>query len=427
MSAAPDTFWNRPMLAGFRRKSIIATVASIVLLSIVASLVLYDLVVLRTDRLLDTLTESIYLNDGQIPQNEESLDALRQAQEKEGLNPAVNEETPYATRYFTVTQGASEQSADTSHIAAIDDAQAVRYAQDVFDSAAMSGWADNYRYGVFSNDTTKMAVFVDANSFRIKDNVVFKGSMTLIAMFSLTLVLLNLFYNIHATKPVQDSFERQKRFISNASHELKTPLTLIMTDADLAAMETGPSEYLDDIKAECRDMSDLITQMVTLSRMDEEAHPLEMTCVDVTACVESTLHSWRLAAHVKGLDVEGTIERGVFARADQAALKQILVILMDNAAKYCDPGGTITVDVRSDGRKHPCVYVENSYAKAASVQPERLFERFYRADAERADKIGHGIGLSLAKETAESLGACLDVYTKDSPSVIGFKLALKGC
>ena len=414
------------MLAGFRRKSIIATVISIVLLSGVAALTIYDLTVMRTDRLVDTLAMAIYLNDGEIPNDQKALDKLEEVQVAEGLNPAVSEETPYSTRYFVVYLAANgTQRCDMRHIVSVDEQQARDLALEAKGSGKKSGWFDNLRYGMFDKDGEIMAVFVDANTYRIKDRVVFYGSAAMLLFFACTVILLNLFYNRHATKPVQESFERQKRFISNASHELKTPLTLIMTDADLAALEYGPNEYLTEIKDECRDMSDLITQMVTLSRMDEDAHPLEFKQVDVGACVEKVVHSWRGTAESTGLSVGGTIDAGITAKTDEAALKQILVILMDNATKYCDPGGVITVDAHCKGRKHVCVYVENSYANAPNVEPQRLFERFYRADAERAEKIGHGIGLSLAKETAESLGGVLDVYTKENPSIIGFKLVLK--
>lgn len=415
------------MLAGFRRKSIIATVVSIAVLACMGSIFLFDLVVLRTDRLVDTMVYSIYQNDGQMPQDKKSLEKLKQAQIDRGLNPIVSADTPYATRYFTVFEIGGSQDADVSHIASVSKADAMSMAQQATSGADSKGWIGNYRYGVFDKGAGKLAVFIDANSFRVKDSAVFSGSVALLIMFSLTLVLLNLFYNAHATKPVQDSFERQKRFISNASHELKTPLTLIMTDADLAAMELGECEYLDDIKTECRDMSDLITQMVVLSRMDEDAHPLDMTCVNVSACVEGIMHSWRAAAQTKGLTVKVEAERVVYAKADQAALKQILAILMDNAVKYCDKGGTITVHVSGQDRKNPYVCIENSYAKAKDVDTSRLFERFYRADAERAEKIGHGIGLALAKETAESLGATIGASTKLDPAAIAFTLTLKGC
>lgn len=414
------------MLAGFRRKSIIATVVSIAVLSLAAACVIYDLTVMRTNRLVDTLTYCVYLNGGEIPTDQEALDELERVQVSEGLNPAVTEETPYATRYFVVyLDKDGSMRADLRHIVSIDEQRAFDLALEAKGAGKKSGWYDNLRYGLFDNSSEAVAVFVDANTYRIKDRVVFYGSIAMLALYAFTVILLNLFYNAHATKPVQESFERQKRFISNASHELKTPLTLIMTDADLAALEHGPNEYLDEIKAECRDMSDLITQMVTLSRMDEDAHPLEFRQVDVGACVEKVVHSWRGTAESTGLSVGGTIDSGITAKTDEAALKQILVILMDNATKYCDAGGTITVDAHSRDRKHVCIYVENSYANAPNVEPQRLFERFYRADAERADKIGHGIGLSLAKETAASLGGVLDVYTKENPATIGFKLVLK--
>ena len=415
------------MLAGFRRKSIIATVVSIALLGSVAAFFLYDLTVLRTNRLVDTLVYAVYLGDGEISTEPEALDALERAQVSGGLNPAVNEDTPYSTRYFVARfDDGAKPAVDVSHIAAVDADQALSYCQQALDSGILRGWHDNYRYGVFNTAHGKMAIYVDANNYRIKDRVVLTGSIALLIIYSLTLVLLNLFYNRHATKPVQESFERQKRFISNASHELKTPLTLIMTDADLAAMENGPSEYLDDIKAECRDMSDLITQMVVLSRMDESAHPLEFKMVDVGACVADVVHTWSGTAESAGLRIEGTVDSYVMAKTDEAALKQVLVILMDNATKYCDRGGTITVDVHARERKYVCIYVENDYARAGSVDLERIFERFYRADAERAEKIGHGIGLSLAKEIIASLDGVLDVYTKDDPSTIGFKIILKG-
>lgn len=413
------------MLAGFRRKSIIATVVSIAVLSAAAACVIYDLTVMRTNRLVDTLAYAIVINDGEIPNDQRALDKLEEVQVSEGLNPAVSAETPYATRYFVVyLDGSTVTDVDLHHIVSVDESRAIDLALEAKGAGKKSGWFGNLRYGMFDKEGQTMAVFVDANTYRIKDRVVFYGSLMMLALYAFTLILLNLFYNAHATKPVQEAFERQKRFISNASHELKTPLTLIMTDADLAAMEHGPNEYLDEIKSECRDMSDLITQMVTLSRMDEDAHPLEFRQVNVSECVEKVVHTWRGTAESAGLSVGGTIDKNAFAKTDEAALKQILVILMDNATKYCDARGTITVDVHSKGRKHVCIYVENSYANAPNIEPQRLFERFYRADAERAEKIGHGIGLSLAKETAESLGGALDVYVKDRPWIVGFKLVL---
>lgn len=414
------------MLAGFRRKSIIATVVSIALLGTVAAFFLYDLTVLRTNRFVDTLIYAIHINDGEMPTDEQSLKSLENAQIAAGLNPVINEDTPYSTRYFvTVFQDGRNPQVNASHIAAVDEQHVLELCKQVYKVGIPHGWEGIYRYGMFNNGDTTMVIFVDASTSRVKDHIVFSGSIMMLAIFSFVLILLNLFYNRFATKPVQDSFERQKRFISNASHELKTPLTLIMTDADLTAMELGPCEYLDDIKSECRDMSDLITQMVVLSRMDESAHPLEFKTINVSHCVDGVVDTWRGTAEAAGLKVKSKIDSYVMAKTDEAALKQVLVILMDNATKYCDRGGTINVEVHARDRKYSCIYIENDYAKADRIEPNRLFERFYRADAERADKIGHGIGLSLAKETTESLGGEIGVYTKSLPPVIGFKVILK--
>ena len=188
--------------------------------------------------------------------------------------------------------------------------------------------------------------------------------------------------------------------------------------------EKGPSEWIDGIRHEARDMSELITQMVVLSHLDESARVLNLAQTDITKIVEDAVVSWKGDGQVRGLTIDGIIRQGVTCKTDAASVKQVVFILMDNANKYCDEGGTVRVDLEPRGRKGAVITVENSYARADRFDPDKVFERFYRMDAERSQKTGHGIGLSLARETAENLGGSLEAYTVSEPPTIGFRFTL---
>ena len=416
------------MLKGLRRRIMLASIAVLALAYVLLSVGIYVGTAYRTDNMLDTIADSICANGGELP-TEQQIEPMidGEVSPSAGVTSPLNNETPYSTRFFHVVFSPEGEviETDVRYIASVSSDEALAYARQALSSGTRRGWVDSYRYRVcYEHEGVVNVLFIDGRLFQERD----RDLLALLMVSSGVFLLISLFimYQLmrYVTKPVEESYERQKRFISNASHELKTPLTLILADADMEEWERGPSEWIDGIRQETRDISELVTQMVVLSHLDEGARPLNLEETDITKIVEDAVMSWKGDGQVRGLTIDGIIKQGVVCKTDAASVKQVLFILMDNANKYCDEGGTVRVDLEPRGRRGATIRVENSYSKAAQVDPERLFERFYRMDSERSEKVGHGIGLSLAKETAENLGGGLEVYTSLNPPTIGFSFTI---
>ena len=238
---------------------------------------------------------------------------------------------------------------------------------------------------------------------------------------AVVLLLIILFSHV-AVKPAAESYAKQKQFITDANHELKTPLTLILTNLDIAETELGQNEWLDDIRAEGRQMAELVGQMVTLCRMDEEKPPLSKAEFDLSETVADTVSEFEPLARAQGKRMESEILPAVRCFGDEGAIRRLLAILLDNAVKYCDPAGEIRVTLSC--KRHAVLEVVNSYAAVGEADLNRLFDRFYRSDKARTSGSGFGIGLSIAQATASAHRATLSAYRVGS-SEIGFRVVFR--
>lgn len=218
-----------------------------------------------------------------------------------------------------------------------------------------------------------------------------------------------------------ESYEKQKQFITDANHELKTPLTLILSNLDIVEADVGKNEWLDDIRSESERMGLLINQMVTLCRMDESDTPLALADVDLSGVVDDTVSEFEALAADRKKKLTASVEPGVHYRGDEALLRRLAAILLDNAVKYFDAGGEIRVSLRC--RHHPVFTVENTYAEVDRLELDRLFDRFYRADKARTFTGSFGIGLSIAQSIAKKHKGSVIAYKKEG--VIGFRAELK--
>ena len=284
------------------------------------------------------------------------------------------------------------------------------------------GWLDEYRYLVSKQDDGKQLVlFADGSMNRsvFKDTVL----STALLLFGSGLVVFCLiwFFSGRAVKPVAESYEKQKQFITDANHELKTPLTLILTNLDIAQEEVGENEWLADARYEAGQMTSLVERLVTLSRMDEEGSSLKDEEVPLGEAVLDLVSEFVPAAEKKDLRVSTEVDESVTVRGDESALRQLTGILLDNAVKYCDPGGEIRVSL-TGGRKVN-LSVENTYAAVGETELDRLFDRFYRADKARTSGSGFGVGLSIARAIAEKHKGKISAYQKDEKT-IGFSLSI---
>ena len=402
---------------------LICTVSVLTVIALVFGVILV-LNISSMNRNMDMLADRVSEGGGRFPgamEEKPQPDKMPppSAQDFEFITP----ETPFSTRHFTVffdKQGEVART-NTESIYSITEEAAVEYAESVLDDEDTRGWLDNYRYKVFSTDMGTGVVFVDGSMSRssLMQSMTIAG-FVLLGCAALVLILIFLLSK-KAVKPIAESYEKQKQFITDANHELKTPLTLILANLDIAEAELGKNEWLDDIRSEGHRMTELVNQLVALSRMDEEGQPLNMTDVALGELVADTVAEFEPLAKERGKAITSSIDKEISYAGDEALLHRLVGILMDNAIKYCDQDGEITVNLYRGRRT--ILTVENTYAAVGELEMNRLFDRFYRADKARKFTGGYGVGLSMAKAIVEKHKGDITAYKKDATH-IGFKVVL---
>ena len=412
------------MIYRLQRKFIlICTVSVLTVIALVFGVILV-LNISSMNRNMDILADRVSEGGGRFPEAFDEIPFPDKTPPRNEQNfDFITPETPFSTRHFTVFFDKKGEVArtNTESIYAIDEDAAIEYAEKVMDDGEERGWISNYRYKVFSTEKGYGVVFVDGSMSRssLMQSITIAG-FVLLGCAALVLILIFLLSK-KAVKPIAESYEKQKQFITDANHELKTPLTLILANLDIAEAELGQNEWLDDIRAEGHRMTALVNQLVALSRMDEEGPSLNITEVALGKLVADTAREFEPLAKERGKAITASIDKEISYLGDETLLQRLVGILMDNAIKYCDQGGEITVNLHR-GRK-TVLTVENTYAFVGELELNRLFDRFYRADKARKFTGGYGVGLSMAKAIVEKHKGEITAYKKDATH-IGFKVML---
>ena len=205
------------------------------------------------------------------------------------------------------------------------------------------------------------------------------------------------------TRPVDRAWAQQKQFLSDASHELKTPLTVILSSADLLRRSAAPEQeaYIDNIQAESRRMRSLVEDMLTLFRAQKSAGTLPDTTADVSEMAVTAALRFEPVAFEAGHLLEYDIAPGLSARGDGARLGQALAVLLDNAVKYAAPGTPIQLDAARQGSRAVLTVTNRGEDIPADKLPH-IFDRFYRADEARTDGSSFGLGLAIAKAIVDA-------------------------
>lgn len=411
------------MIYRLQRKFILISTISVLLVVTLVFCVMLILNISSMNRNMDILADRVSEGGGRFPGSfgEFPRKEKNPPKDKQSFD-FITPETPFATRHFTVffNENGEVTQIFTESIYSITKEDAIEYAKKVMNDDER-GWVSNYRYKSFSTNSGCGIVFVDGSMNRsaLMQSTVISGAV-LIVCAALVLILIFLLSK-KAVKPIAESYEKQKQFITDANHELKTPLTLIMANAEIAELELGGNEWLSDIKSEGQRMTELVNQLVSLSRMDEERNDMNVSEVPFGELAFDIFMEFELLAKGKGQIISQSIDRNITYKGDESLLHRLLGILMDNAIKYCDPNGEINVTLRQ-GRRI-VLTVENTYASVDEIELPRLFDRFYRADKARKFTGGYGVGLSMAKAIAEKHKGEISAYKKDSTH-IGFKVVL---
>ena len=265
-----------------------------------------------------------------------------------------------------------------------------------------SGFSEDWLFAVREVRGERAAVFLNCESKLSRVRRLALISLAACALCVLLAWLLVALFSSRAIRPMVESAVQQKQFITDAGHELKTPLTVISANMDVLALETGPNEWVQSTRKQVANLQRLVGEMIYLSRLDEEDARLQRREVDLTAVLRESAEPFGGMAEFAGKVLELDLEEGVRVTGDEDALRRLCSILLDNAVKYAPAGDEIAVTLRR-GRREARLSTENGLEKPLPPEAlKHLFDRFYRADASRSKKSGgHGIGLSVARAIAE--------------------------
>lgn len=393
------------MIHTLRRKFIGATILSLLLVLLVilgaVNIVSYRKTVMDADRILALLSE----NQGAFPKQlfpGMGYDRDNQHPPRE-LHPqgrgSFSPETPYESRFFTVTvdEAGSPIDTDIANIAAIDSGTAENYGAEVLASKKTSGFLGNYRYLVSRQADVTRIIFLDCGRSLENLQTTLLASLGMAAAGLLGVFLLLLILSGRIVKPLTESYEKQRQFITDAGHEIKTPLTIISADADLLELELGENEWLTDIRRQTQRLTALTKDLIYLSRMDEEKNGVQFVEFPLSDVVEETAQSFLSLAvqQDKGLDLH--IQSMLSLEGSEKDIRQLVSILLDNALKYAPRDTDVSIRLEKEA-KSIRLSVRNAIDQPMSRETlSRLFDRFYRVEGSRNSSTGgYGLGLAIA-------------------------------
>ena len=235
---------------------------------------------------------------------------------------------------------------------------------------------------------------------------------------TLAVFLLLLLLSGRIVRPIAESYEKQKRFITDAGHELKTPITIIRADADVLASELdGENEWIADIRRQTGRLAELTEDLIYLSRMEEEKPALQMQELSLSELVDETAQSFQALALSKGRRFSASAAPELRVKGDEKALAKLVSILLDNAMKYSPEDGTVELRLEKAG-KSARLSVKNSAPPMEKGSADRLFERFTREDRSRnSESGGFGLGLAIAKAVTEAHRGTIHAESEDGASL----------
>ncbi len=289
-------------------------------------------------------------------------------------------------------------------------------ADRISESIVPFGRYDYYFYQIGENsDGNVLVVFLDGTMEIAAAARLFYWTLLICGVgMVVTLILVGIFSQRMIQPEIENSM-RQKQFITNASHELKTPLSVIRANVELMEIMGGETELSQSTLKQVDRMNGLLQNLVMIAKSEEREDHSELMEVDVSALVKESVQSFQAAATQEDLTLETRIEENIKRKMDGSRIRTLTTILVDNAIKYCDKDGRITVSLVPIRRgKGFQLTVSNTYAEGKGLDCSRFFDRFYRQDSSRnIDKGGYGIGLSIAEGVCRQSGGVIKAEWKD--------------
>lgn len=354
---------------------------------------------------------------------------LEDVMERGGLFAgSLTENDARAAVYFTVRYAASgEARADVSRMADVTEDDVLALAQPLHEAGSNAGTVGSYRYCAASQpDGSTLYVFLDTASQT--------GSVVRVMLLSLLLgllawglmLLLVFLLSKRAIRPIAENMEKQRSFVTDAGHEIKTPLAIIQANTEAMELRTGENKYTKNIREQVTRLSGLMQDLLTLAKADESRTAETATLFSLSELVQATGESFQAPMELRGLQLDARIAPDVTLKGDRALITRLASILMDNAVKYASEQSTLHLSLTKTDR-HALLTLENQCGSLPDCPPEKLFDRFYRADEARTQKTGgYGIGLSAARAIAEAhKGSISAAYENENTILFTVKLPMK--
>ena len=380
---------------------LISFLAVFIVLSLIISTINisnYSNIVRNKDNLIHMLAD----NGGRFPASiPKSEGPFQPGSESESMRRRNESELPFETRYFSVRydNAGTVLSCDLENIAAISSADAEELAGTALNKTSSSGFIKDYRYIKHNTNEGLLIVFLDCS----RDLSIFRSSLLSSVLVSagglLAVAVLILLFSKRAVRPISESYNRQKQFITDAGHEIKTPLTIINADIDVLELEKdlAGNEWINDIRNQTRRMTELTNELIFLSKTEEFSSTGTFSANDISVIFEKAIDSFHSRSLLKDQEFKTNIASGITFVCDYNEMERLFEILLDNAIKYAPAESAIECSLAVSG-KQVNIAVKNELPAGVSCDPLKLFDRFYRADSSRnSENGGFGLGLSIAQ------------------------------
>ncbi|MCF1784184.1 HAMP domain-containing histidine kinase [Lactobacillus mulieris] len=394
------------MIKKFRRKFIAVAVLSlaIILFASFGGVVLATQY--RTDKEITNVLQLLAKNNGQ----------LNQKAARKTLGPDSNKDSLFKYRYFTLSLSSTGKLklVDNTHISTISASDITsnsslikRTIKNTTSEGSIMINSNPYRFILVKSKSSNQtsAIFLDTTPITASYKHLFRVAIFLgisgLIFFTLILFLLS----NQAIKPIVEAYEKQRRFITNAGHELKTPLAIISANTEMEEMIGKSDEWTESTKEQVERLTMLINQLISLARMSEKDE-LILERVNFSDSVKRAANSFKSLIQKDGKNYDIEIESDLFVNGEKQSLYELVNILIDNANKYCDEAGRVSVNLNKGSLgRNAILQVKNSFKDGKSINYNKFFERFYRSDeSHNSQKGGFGIGLSMAQDLVRVFG-----------------------
>ncbi len=435
------------MLKKLQRKFVLLTTTiSVIVLMVIAitvNVANYFSVISHADDVLDLLINgelSKYENSGieagedNIGSNGQSSESWGEYSENEpagtgsadgGIAPPpprgnFSKEIAFTTRYFVVRSNEDGEFnyVDTKNISHISPQDAVNFAMQVNNSETLNGTIEDFKYTKVENPIGYSYYFLDIEEDIISLERYVRFSALIALGASGFIFALSSIFSKKAVAPIAQSYERQKAFITDVSHEFKTPLTIIKADSEVIELENGASEWTSSINTQVKRLNSLVENLVSLTKLDEQQGKVVKIQLSLSELASDALKEFSAAMQSRNLTLNTNIKSEMFINGDEKSICNLLCILVENAVKYAPKSSEVIASVyEKSGKK--VFSIKNSCNDFEIGKHKELFDRFYRNDkARNSESKGFGIGLSIAKSICDMHGAKITAESKTGSEII---------